>query len=262
VHWSVWDDPVAMERTISQRDGGIWMAMREAYRNRIPRRYQLDSWDLRLRAALAESVEPEQRILDVGSGAKPTLPPESRPRGVRYVGLDPSREELEKAPSGSYDDLIVAPAEQHVPGHDGEFDLAVSFMAFEHIQPLDVALNNIRAYLRPGGRLIAQLAGGRSPFALTNRLIPFQFTRRVLGRVQNRRPESVFPSRYDRCTYSGLSGMLSQDWSEAEVVPIHNAYGYVEFSRVLRALYIGFEEWAQRGDHREIASCYLIKAVA
>jgi hypothetical protein len=56
--------------------------------------------------------------------------------------------------------------------------------------------------------------------------------------------------------------MLSRGWSEADVLPIHNAYGYVEFSRVLRALYIGFEEWAQRGDHREIAPCYLITAVA
>ncbi len=251
-----------MERALSQRDGGIWSAMREAYRNRIPRRYQLDSWDVRFRGALATGVEPDQQILDIGSGAKPTLPPDSRLRGVRYVGLDPSREELEKAPSGSYDDTIVAPAEQHVPGHEGEFDLAVSFMAFEHIQPLDLALENIRTYLRPGGRLIAQLAGGRSPFALANRVIPFRSTRWVLARAQDRPAESVFPSRYDRCTYSGLSGMLTGRWSEAEVVPIHNAYGYVEFSRMLRALYIGFEEWAHRGDHREIASCYLIKAVA
>jgi SAM-dependent methyltransferase len=251
-----------MERTLSQSDGGIWLAMREAYRNRIPARYRLDSWDVRFRAALAESLEPEQAILDVGSGAKPTLPPDRRPSGIRYVGLDPSRDELEKAPSGSYDDMIVAPAEQHAPGHDREFDLAVSFMAFEHIEPLEVALNNIRAYLRPGGRLIAQLAGGRSPFALANRLIPLRLTRRVLARVQDRPPETVFPSHYDRCTYSGLTQMLAGHWTDVEVVPIHNAYGYVEFSRILRALYIGFEEWAQRGDHREIASCYLIRAVA
>jgi SAM-dependent methyltransferase len=250
-----------MERTLSQSDGGIWAAMREAYRNRIPARYRLDSWDVRFRAALAESVEPDQAILDVGSGAKPTLPPERRPQGIRYVGLDPSRDELEKAPAGSYDDVIVAPAEQHVPGHDGRFDLAVSFMAFEHIEPLDTALENIRSYLHPGGRLIAQLAGGRSPFAVANRLIPLGLTRRVLARVQERPPETVFPSRYDRCTYSGLTGILAGRWSETEVVPIHNAYGYVEFSRVLRALYIGFEEWAHRGDRREIASCYLINAV-
>jgi SAM-dependent methyltransferase len=252
----------AVSRVFSDGSGGILAAGREAFHDRLPPRYKTDEWDLRFQEELASALRPGQSILDVGAGARPTVPPDQRPADVHYVGLDPVRDELERAPAGSYDDFMVAGAEERVEGHDGEFDLALSFMAMEHIKPLDLALNNIRAYMRPGGKLIAQLAGGRSPFALVNRMIPGPVARRILGRVQGRPPESVFPALYDRCTHSGLSEMLTGRWREWEVIPLHNAYGYVEFSRLLRAPYMAYEEWAYRRDRRNIAANYLILATA
>src|SRR3954471_5717818 len=120
----------------------------------VPERYQtcwLEPFDALVGHALASATT----VLDVGSGASPVVPKSSRRPGTTYVGLDVSASELRKAPAGSYDEEIVADAASHLPALDESFDAVVSWQVFEHLRPLAAAVENVRAYLRPGGTLVA-----------------------------------------------------------------------------------------------------------
>ena len=58
-----------------------------------------------------ELLAPGMRVLDVGGGKFPAISVATRERlGLQVDGLDISRHELERAPAGSYDRLIVGDA--------------------------------------------------------------------------------------------------------------------------------------------------------
>ncbi len=235
--------------------------MREALHGRLPARYGPDSTDPDFWARLAGELRPELRILDVGAGATPCLSADRRPPGCHYVGLDVSREELIRAPAGSYDEIVVSDVCDVVPALGGRFDLVVSWFALEHVKPVATALDNVRSYLGPGGRLLATLAGTFSVASLLNRLIPERLAAMLLHRLSNRAPESVFRAHYDHCWHSGLAALLEGSrWGRWEVVPIYTGARYFGFSPVLSAAYLGYEEWICRNGRRNLAPYYLIDA--
>ena len=248
--------------TVSQEQLGAMATMRAALDGRLPPRYATDFWDAPFQAAVKDLLSPGQRILDLGAGARPIIPPEMRMAGCEYVGFDVSSEELEKAEVGSYDEIVVGDARQRDASLEGEFDLVVSWLAMEHIKPLSAAIDNVHSYLRPGGTLLAQLPGRFSPFSLLNLLLPSAFTRLLLRRTQDRDPETVFPAHYDRCWYDGLAGLFRDQWSEWKVRPLYTGAGYVVFSPVLTAVYLAYEEWLYRRNRRNLAPYYLITATA
>src|SRR5205085_2378416 len=91
-------------------------------------------------------------ILEIGSGANPTLLPEYvRSKGLAYVTSDLSCEELAKADS-AFERLVI---DMSAPGFDpaltGRFDLVCSRMVNEHIQDGRQYHRNIYQLLRPGG---------------------------------------------------------------------------------------------------------------
>ena len=225
----------------------------------LPARYS-DPWptgfDERVRAALV----PGAIVLDLGCGSRPTIPPLARPPGCRYVALDEAREELAAAPPGSYDEVWVRDLTVASPELAGRFDLAVSWNLFEHVRPIDAALANVRAYLRPGGRMVALLSGAFSAFALPGRLLPKRVTGVLLERLLERDPSTVFRSHYDRCWYGALTRLLA-GWSHAEIVPLYRGAEYFNFSPALRRAYLRYENWACAGGHRNLATHYLVDAV-
>jgi SAM-dependent methyltransferase len=190
---------------------------------RLPARYAT-GWYEQFEARVRPSLELGTRVLDVGSGRTPALAPERRPDGCFYAGLELSAEELGRAPRGSYDETIAADASVPLPQLCGRFDLLLSWQVLEHVAPLDVALTNLRSYLRPGGRMVALLSGGLSAFGLINRAISPRLGVWALERLIGRDPDTVFPACYDCCTYTALVGML-RDWSDAEVVPLFRRSG-------------------------------------
>ena len=241
---------------------GFGRAVRDGYSRRLPVRYSTDVWDRRFKDRLDSALRPGVNVLDIGGGARPAVPPSERPENTRYVGLDVDGGELAAAPEGSYDDAVIKSAETYVPALAREFDVVLSFMAFEHVRSTEAALANARAYLRPGGTFVAQLAGAFSPSALANRLLSVRLTRPLLQRTQDRPSRSVFKAHYDRCWYQPLDDMLTRDWLEHEVVPLFVGAGYVLFSRPLTAAYIAYEEWAYRRRHVNLATYYLVSARA
>ena len=214
-----------------------------------------DRFDALTKTYLTNNV----RVLDVGSGRTPAIAPETRPSDCRYSGLDLSRRELELAPAGSYDETWVSDVTRFIPELQGRFDLIVSWQVFEHVKPLDVALENLRAYLRPGGGLVALFSGSFSAFGLINQVIPSRLGVWAMHRLLSRPPESVFPAYYHHCWDGRLQKILSA-WSYHEVIPLYRAAGYFGFSRPLQRLYLTYEDWAMAEGHRNLASHYLVQA--
>ncbi len=252
----------AQRQAVQDADGSIKQAVAAAYRGHLPERYRRspDAWRATFDDALARVLAPGQRILDVGSGRLPTILPEDRLPGCHYVGLDISREELETAPPGSYDEVVVADVGTRVAALQGRFDLVVSFQVLEHVKPLDAAFDNLRSYLDTDGQLVAQFSGKFSLFALANQAVPHRASRWLLRRVLDRAEGTTFPAPYHLCYQSALERLL-RPWTRADIEPCWYGEGYFNFWAPLRAGYVGFEEWARRRGHENLAPYYVVHAV-
>jgi SAM-dependent methyltransferase len=218
-----------------------------------------DDWLGPFRAAIQSELRPHCVVIDVGGGRSPAIPRPDLPPGARYVGLDLSGRELMAAPPGSYDLTIVADVNEPQSALEGCADLVVSWQVLEHVAPMEVAVSNIHSYLRPGGLFVAQLSGGRSAFALINRAIPHRLAKVMMRRLLQRDPATVFPAPYDRCTYSALSRIL-EDWSDVRIVPRYCGAGYFRFLPPLQAIYLRIEDLMVRGNHKDLATHYLVVA--
>lgn len=237
---------------------GLGPAVRRAWRgDKSPR---CDAYTEETAKLLAECLRPGCRVLDVGAGRTPFVAPDQRPEGCRYVGLDVSEAELRAAAPGAYDEVVVGDVTAPQPALEGAFDLVISWQLLEHVRPLDAALDNIRSYLRPGGRFIGQLSGRYSFFALAGRLLPTRAAHLALWIAQRRDPATVFPAHYDRCWASALRRTLN-GWSRAEVQPRFEGDPYLTRWPALLAANAVYEHWALRGGHDDLATHYLIDAV-
>lgn len=218
-----------------------------------------DDWLAPFRAVIQSELRPGFVIIDVGGGRHPAIARPDLPPGAAYIGIDLSKRELAAAPSGSYDRIIVADVTEHQPELEGSADLVVSWQVLEHVAPLHDAIANIHSYLRPGGLLVAQLSGGRSAFALINRAIPHRLAKVAMKRLLQRDPESVFPAPYDRCTYSALSRTLAY-WSDVRILPRYRGAQYFGFLPPMQTLYVHIEDLIVRGDHKDLATHYMVVA--
>jgi SAM-dependent methyltransferase len=212
-----------------------------------------------LRARVAPALVPDVRVLEVGPGPRPMIPRTERPSGCRYVALDLLADELAAA-QGAYDDVVIEDVVRRVPHLEGQFDLIVSWQVLEHVTPIDRALENLRAYLRPGGQLVAVISGAFAAFSLVNRVLPERVGVAAMERLLGRDPDTVFHAHYDRCWYGALERLLS-GWARAEIVPWYLGALYFSFSPALLRAYLAYEEWARTREHRNLATHYLIDAI-
>ncbi len=240
--------------------GGAWQTARDVRAGRWPERYERELREPAFAAAVRAALEPGMCVLDVGAGAASSLPMVQRPRGCVWVGQDIVGAELEKAPAGSYDELSIGSITVREPALEGRFDLIVARFVFEHVRPLPAAIENLRTYLRPGGRLVALLSGRWSVFALANQVVPPRLARLAMQRSLGRDPDTVFPAHYDGCWQRRLQRMLA-GWGSADVGPHFCGAGYFGFSRPLMAGYVALEEIAARRGWNDLATYYLIDAV-
>jgi SAM-dependent methyltransferase len=242
---------------------GLWSIARQGWRREVPDRYrrQSDAGPRGFHRRVADALDQGCVVLDLGAGAKPTVPPDARPGECVYVGLDISAAELRRAPAGSYDETVVVDAAAvPQPQLAGRFDLVVSLFALEHVENLEAVLANARTYLRPGGRMLAYLSGRYSPTSVVNRGLPSAAGAALVRRLNGRPPESIHPAHYDRCSYRQLSGLLADGWAASEVVACYWGEKYFRFSRPVHALYGVYEELVFRADRRQLATHYLIDA--
>jgi SAM-dependent methyltransferase len=229
---------------------------------RLPARYGV-AWADAFLDVIAPHLRPGVRILDIGSGARATLPPEQRPAGCVYAGLDVSRDELERAGEGVYHEKIVGDVSTAVAGLSGRFDLVISWQVLEHVSSMRGALATQRDALVPGGTMVAMLSGARAVFALAARVMPYRVSTALQARLLDVAPEDKFPTRYDNCTDRALRELLRDGgWASWEIVPRYKAAGYLRFSRPLQRAYLVYENWAERGARPDLATHYIVSAVA
>jgi cyclopropane fatty-acyl-phospholipid synthase-like methyltransferase len=114
-----------------------------------------------------------RRVLEVGAGANPTLPPKFvQAAGLSYVISDLSAEELKKT-NAAFEQIVLDLSAQNIdPALSGTFDCVVSRMVAEHVSNGQRYHKNVYKVLRPGGisaQCFSTLWG--LPFA-ANRLLP------------------------------------------------------------------------------------------
>jgi SAM-dependent methyltransferase len=223
----------------------------------LPPRYGFAMQDVFLEH-LRSLLKPDVAILDVGAGRSPTIAPEHRPAGCRYVGLDISEHELRSAASGAYDHAIAHDITR--PLSTGEsFDLVLSWQVLEHVKPLDRALDNLREVLRPGGIMLTQLSGSFSGFALLARVVPHRLRVWAMARYLSHPEEEKFPTYYDRCYAGALERMLAS-WSSVTLHPFYRGAVYFGTWRPLQRTYLGYESLIARLDVRNLATHYFVIA--
>lgn len=226
---------------------------------RLPSRYGYRMQDVFLEHVRPLLV-PGVQILDVGAGRSPTLASTDRPDGCRYLGLDISGEELQAAVEGSYDEIYVHDIVAPLPDLR-ELDLIISWQVLEHVSSLPQALANLRAMLRPGGTLLAQLSGSFAAFALAARVIPHRLRVKAMARYLGHGEELKFPTHFDRCNARSIEKLLS-DWESSEVVSHFRGAPYFSMSRPLQRLYLSYENLLESHSVDTLATHYLIIARA
>jgi SAM-dependent methyltransferase len=213
------------------------------------------AFDERINRELGRGI----KILDLGSGRTPAVSRDRLPEDAMYAGLDVSQTELKRAPEGAYDEIYVADINTRLPELEGKFDLIVSWQVLEHVKSLDSALLNVYTYLKPGGCFVAQFSGTFSIFGLINRIVPQQVGVSLMRVLLKRNPETVFPAYYQHCWYGAIEKAM-KNWSEVEIVPRYQGARYLNFAPSIRSLYTRAEDWIIRGDHRNLATHYLLDA--
>ncbi len=211
-------------------------------------------------ARATERLRPGAVVLDVGAGRRPAIPKELRPVACHYVALDSSQHELEAAPPGSYDRCVVRDVTQSITELEDRFDLIVSWQVLEHVRPVEATLRNLHTYLRPGGRLVAQISGRNSVFAAINRILPYRVTLPLLCQLLSADPEEHFPAYYDQCSDSDLRRALA-GWCDVEIVPRYRGAEYFGFSHLMQRAYLLYEDRIAVKQRCNFATHYLLSAV-
>ncbi len=228
----------------------------------MPARYR-EPWKGFLLARAAAELRPGIRVLDVGSGARPAVPLEQRPSECVYVGLDISASELERAGASAYDEVIVGDICSGLAPTVAPFDLVLSWQVLEHVPSMRAALATQHAALVPGGRMLAMLSGAWSIHALGARVIPYRLSTALQARLLNHVAEDKFPTRYDSCTDRALRRRLAEGgWKSWEILPYYRSGNYLSFIPPLQRLYVAYESWAARRPHVNLATHYIVDAVA
>lgn len=234
----------------------------EVQAGRLPARYG-EPWQSPFLERVGAVLRPGIRVLDVGSGARPAIRPDERPEGCHYVGMDISAAELERAGPDAYDDIAVGDICTPIPSLAQDFDLVVSWQVLEHVSSMRAALDNQRAALVPGGRMITMLSGAWAIFALAARVIPHRISTGLQAQLLGADARDKFPAHYDSCSDRDLRQQLSESgWCWWEILPYYKAGGYLRFSRPLLRAYLAYENWAERTGRANLATHYLVEAVA
>lgn len=131
-------------------------------------------------------------VCDVGGGPNPLLGPEQiAARGLRYVLLDASADQLAKAPPGY--ETALADVTAPPPALHGAFELVVSQWVAEHVADPRAFHRGVRALLRPGGYAVHLFPTLYAIPFVANLVLP----ERIAGALARVRALTPGPSRED-----------------------------------------------------------------
>lgn len=197
--------------------------------------------------------ESSASVLEIGSGANPTLAPEDvRARGLRYTTNDLDAGELAKAGT-AYDTLLLdmsSAARGALPLES--FDLIFSRMVNEHVADGERYYRNIFDALRPGGVTAHCFSTLYALPFIVNRLVPEQVASHLLDffNPRDRYKQDKFEARYS-WSRGPTSRMLERLASVGyEIVEYRGYFGHPyynqPFMKPLRALEEAKAAWLCR----------------
>ena len=199
--------------------------------------------------ALRRFVQPSIKWLDIGCGHSIVpdwaMPPEEQQRMVRrtafVVGVDVD-DGIVRHPLLTYK---VKALGGRLPFRDGSFDLVTANMVVEHVADSDEFLDDVYRVLRPGGHFLFVTPNRLSPLMYVGQHIPDALKKFVVGFLEKRREEDVFPALYRMNDPGAIERSAQHAGFETEKLQMIGSSG--EFDR------LGPLSWLE---------CFLLKAIA
>ena len=176
-------------------------------------------------------------VIDVGGGRHPFVGTAAKSSlQLRVTGLDINGAELAAAPSGAYDDIVVADIANYRGSENA--DVVICQAVLEHVADTQAAFTSLKSMLRPGGRILLFVPCRNAAFARANLLIPHPLKRRMLFYIypEARRGQG-FPSYYDRCTPREFSRMATETGLCVEREVLYWSSAYFTFLLPLHVLW-------------------------
>ena len=166
----------------------------------LPERFRVDGMQDFLRTTCRRHLQSGQHLYDVGGGKNPFIDlPTKEGLNLKVTGIDISRDELLRAPAGSYDETVTSDIAQYRGSGDG--DIAVSSAVFEHVRDVRGAFEALNSILAPGGKALIFVPSRNALFARLNLILPEAIKRRGLTIVRGQtNDDEGFPSFYSECT--------------------------------------------------------------
>jgi SAM-dependent methyltransferase len=175
------------------------------------------------------------RVLEIGSGANPTLTPGFvRDHNLVYVTSDISPEELEKA-DPAYQRLVLDLSVPEIdPALVGGFDCIASRMVAEHIRDGRAYHRNIFKLLRPGGISVHCFSTLFSLPFLANRLLPEMLTETLLDffNPRDRHSRDKFRAYYSWSRGPSPASLRRFDSLGFEVLRYTGYFGHPYYKRL------------------------------
>ncbi len=110
------------------------------------------------------------------------------------------------------DDAKVIRTDERLPYPDNRFDIVIARWVFEHVENSDFTAQELLRVVKPGGIIAATTPNKWGYVAVAARIVPNAFHVRFLSRSQpHRKPEDVFPTRYNLNTPSALRRAFGRD---------------------------------------------------
>ncbi len=195
----------------------------------LPARLSVDGNSDFIRTFVKRYSRTDAIVYDVGGGKQPYYNAEEKRRlNCKVIGLDISREELQKAPSGTYDEIVVA--DICTFRGDGGADLVICQSLLEHVPNVESAIKAMASMLKPNGYLLAFVPCRNAAFARLNLLLPERLKCWILFAIfpATKRAQG-FRGFYDRCIPGKLLGISRTKGLECAELKTYYKSSYFSF---------------------------------
>jgi 2-polyprenyl-6-hydroxyphenyl methylase/3-demethylubiquinone-9 3-methyltransferase len=203
----------------------------------LPEKFRVDGNTDFQRTFAPPYLKPDAVVYDVGGGKQPFVSEEQKRRlRLRIVGIDISREELERAPDGIYDRMIAEDIARFQG--EGDADLVICQAVLEHVQDVDGAFRAMASSLRPGGTACVFVPSRNAVFARLNLLLPQAVKSYLLFTLfPGARAGQGFPSYYNQCTPDDFARLAREHDLEVTAAKHYYLSRYFTFFAPAHALW-------------------------
>ncbi|HYZ32439.1 MAG TPA: class I SAM-dependent methyltransferase [Crenalkalicoccus sp.] len=180
-----------------------------------------------------------KRVLEVGSGANPTLSADHAAElGFQYITSDVSEDELAKAPAGIEARIIDFASDQLPTDLLGSCDLIFSRWVNEHVKDAKRYHQNIRRLLKPGGIAVHCFPCLFTLPFLLNRIVPETLSNTLLSAFSPRdqHQHGKFRAYYNWCRGPTAKAIRNFEGIGYEVITYKGYFGHYYYKNRLKLL--------------------------